>query len=87
MVPPLLMLPPLLLMLPELVIINVVPEEMVRVSPAAIPRVSSISQVFELLSQLGEPVGKAKQLASSETVKSSAYACWRRRGGRKKKLK
>ena len=63
------MVPPLLSMTPELVINDVVPEEMVRVSPAPIIRVSScISQVFELLTQLGEPPGKAKQLASSETV-------------------
>jgi hypothetical protein len=81
---------PLLLMTPELVINNFIPEEMVRVSLAAIFKVSplwvSISQVFELLTQLGEPprVGPSrKQLASSETVKSSAYACWRRRGGRR----
>jgi hypothetical protein len=59
---------PLLSMVPELKIHNVVPEEMVRLSPDAIVRVPNISQVFVALSQFGEPLGKAKQLASSETV-------------------
>jgi hypothetical protein len=68
MVPWLMLMVPPSMRMPLDTIDNDIPALMSILSPIAIIRVWSISQVFVLSSQLGEPPGKAKQLASSEIV-------------------